>query len=469
MVILSGKPLLFFSYTFIYLINGFIKAQPEYLYYFCRNDSTYTPNSRYARNLYTTISSLPNTNTGYGFYNFSVAQGPDTANAISLCRGDVEPGMCRSCLNDSVVQLRQVCPNQREAIVYYDNCLLRYSNATILGNNDMDKDVVYMWNNNNASNKAQFNADLRLLMNQLRSKAAAGGSLLKFATANTSGPDFSTIYGLAQCVPFLSEQQWNTCLESAINQIPSCCDGKLGGRVLTANCNFRFEIYQFANTTSVLPPPPSPPSPPPSPPPVLPTPGDPNFGMARLFNPDETHGSTNRIVGTYGYMSPEYAMHGQFSIKSDVFSFGVLVLEIITGQKNTCFRIGKGVEDLLSYAWKSWRDGNISDMIDPALMVGPGSLHEIMRSIHIGLLCVQNNVVDRPTMGSVVLMLNSFSLTLQLPSVPAFFMHSGVEPEMPLEGYISTSGTSGSGTIKRRSSSSQVSINDASISEIIPR
>ena len=96
-------------------------------------------------------------------------------------------------------------------------------------------------------------------------------------------------------------------------------------------------------------------------------------------------------------------------------------------------------------------------------------MHEIIRSIHIGLLCVQNNVVDRPTMGSVVLMLNSFSISLRLPSEPAFFLHSGVDPEMPLEWHSGTSGTSGSGTTKRRSSSSQVSINDVSISEIIPR
>lgn len=50
-----------------------------------------------------------------------------------------------------------------------------------------------------------------------------------------------------------------------------------------------------------------------------------------------------------GYMAPEYAMHGQFSVKSDVFSFGVLVLEILSGHKNTCFRNGESVEDLLSY------------------------------------------------------------------------------------------------------------------------
>ncbi|KAF5786437.1 putative protein kinase RLK-Pelle-DLSV family [Helianthus annuus] len=62
-----------------------------------------------------------------------------------------------------------------------------------------------------------------------------------------------------------------------------------------------------------------------------------DFGMAKLFKAEETQGDTSRIVGTYGYMAPEYAMHGQFSVKSDVFSFGVLVLEMITGQKKSIF------------------------------------------------------------------------------------------------------------------------------------
>ncbi|KAI3698079.1 hypothetical protein L6452_31191 [Arctium lappa] len=201
MVILTGKPLLFICLNFIYVINVLIKAQqPEFLYHICQNATTYTPNSSYARNLNATLSSLSSTNSGYGFFNSSKGQGPDTANAISLCRVDVEPGMCQTCLNDSTVRLRQSCPNQREAIIYYDICLLRYTNATIIGNNDMNRDVVYLWNVNNASNKEQFNRDLRPLMNKLRSEAAAGGSLLKFAMDNTTGPDFATIYGLAQCV-----------------------------------------------------------------------------------------------------------------------------------------------------------------------------------------------------------------------------------------------------------------------------
>ncbi|GJX47329.1 cysteine-rich receptor-like protein kinase 15 [Tanacetum coccineum] len=124
-----------------------------------------------------------------------------------------------------------------------------------------------------------------------------------------------------------------------------------------------------------------------------------NFGMARLFTPAETQGNTSRIVGTYGYMAPEYAMHGQFSVKSDVFSFGVLVLEIVTGQKNHSFQNGVMMEDLLSHAWKSWRDGTASSLIDPILY--SSSTRNMMRCIHIGLLCVQEDVNNRPTMASV--------------------------------------------------------------------
>ncbi|XP_075508742.1 cysteine-rich receptor-like protein kinase 15 [Primulina tabacum] len=147
-----------------------------------------------------------------------------------------------------------------------------------------------------------------------------------------------------------------------------------------------------------------------------------DFGMARLFEKDETQGNTSRIVGTYGYMAPEYAMHGQFSIKSDVFSFGVLVLEILTGQRNNSFRNGENTGDLLSSAWSHWREGTAINMIDPMLKDGSNSMREILRCFHISLLCVQENAVDRPTMANVALMLSSFSLTLPLPSEPAFFV-----------------------------------------------
>ncbi|CAI8583414.1 unnamed protein product [Vicia faba] len=151
-----------------------------------------------------------------------------------------------------------------------------------------------------------------------------------------------------------------------------------------------------------------------------------DFGMAKLFVIDQTQGNTNRIVGTYGYMAPEYAMHGQFSVKSDVFSFGILVLEIISGHKNsTAIYLGDNRDDvdyLLSYAWRSWKEGRATNIIDPSL--NNISQNEIMRYLHIGLLCLQEDVEDRPTMASVALMLNSHSLTLSIPSKPAYFYGS---------------------------------------------
>ncbi|XP_049382388.1 cysteine-rich receptor-like protein kinase 44 isoform X1 [Solanum stenotomum] len=192
-----------------------------------------------------------------------------------------------------------------------------------------------------------------------------------------------------------------------------------------------------------------------------------DFGMARLFELDETQGSTNRIVGTYGYMAPEYAMHGQFSVKSDVFSFGVLVLEILSGQKNTCFRNGESVEDLLSFAWLSWRNGTTIDFVDPMLKESTGLIRDIMRNIHIALLCVQESVADRPTMAAVVLMLSSFSLSLPMPSGPAFYMHSNITAETSLIKEYNTRMTDSSDLAKSKSIGS--SRNEASISELYPR
>ncbi|KAB2012301.1 hypothetical protein ES319_D09G080300v1 [Gossypium barbadense] len=184
-----------------------------------------------------------------------------------------------------------------------------------------------------------------------------------------------------------------------------------------------------------------------------------DFGMARLFGRDETQRSTSRIVGTYGYMAPEYVINGQFSVKSDVFSFGVLLLEIISGQKNNSFHHGEDEEYILSFAWKSWREGTALNMVDPTL--GDGSRNEIMRCIHIALLCVQQNVAARPTMASVALMLNSFSTTLAVPSQPAFLMQSNFESE----GSLSFPSTSN----KSSTELPPLSRNEVTISELSPR
>ncbi|CAK9327353.1 unnamed protein product [Citrullus colocynthis] len=118
-------------------------------------------------------------------------------------------------------------------------------------------------------------------------------------------------------------------------------------------------------------------------------------------------------------MAPEYAMYGAFSNKSDVFSFGVLVLEIVIGQKNSSFHQEENIDDVISYAWRNWREGTTLNVVDPILK--GGSSNEIKKCINIGLLCAQENSVDRPTMDTVLLMLNSDTITLPIPSPPANF------------------------------------------------
>ncbi|CAI9283583.1 unnamed protein product [Lactuca saligna] len=144
-----------------------------------------------------------------------------------------------------------------------------------------------------------------------------------------------------------------------------------------------------------------------------------DFGMARSFIGNETQANTMKVVGTYGYMSPEYAVDGVFSVKSDVFSFGVLVLEIVTGKKNRGFFHHDHHHNLLGHAWILYQEGRCVELID-ANLSDSCHLYEALRLIEVALLCVQRNPEDRPSMSSVVVMLSSES-ELPQPKQPGFF------------------------------------------------
>ncbi|WRX29277.1 S-locus glycoprotein domain - like 10 [Theobroma cacao] len=145
-----------------------------------------------------------------------------------------------------------------------------------------------------------------------------------------------------------------------------------------------------------------------------------DFGMARIFGGNENHANTKRVMGTYGYMSPEYAMQGQFSEKSDVFSFGVLLLEIVSGRKNTSFYDNQHSFSLLGYAWKLWKEDNIFGLVEMGVSDPSYDEKQILRCIHVGFLCVQESAKDRPIMSRVVSMLNSEIVDLPTPTQPAF-------------------------------------------------
>ncbi|XP_074575388.1 G-type lectin S-receptor-like serine/threonine-protein kinase B120 [Curcuma longa] len=150
-----------------------------------------------------------------------------------------------------------------------------------------------------------------------------------------------------------------------------------------------------------------------------------DFGMARIFGTDEKETNTQRVVGTFGYMSPEYAMQGVFSIKSDVYSFGVLLLEIVCGMKNSSFMRQESSLNLLGYAWKLWNEDNVMEFVDPAIR-DSCSLNQVSKCVNVGLLCVQDRANDRPTMSSVMVMLEGGAAAISQPRRPTFVAEMGV-------------------------------------------
>uniref|UniRef100_F6I7H0 Protein kinase domain-containing protein n=1 Tax=Vitis vinifera TaxID=29760 RepID=F6I7H0_VITVI len=163
-----------------------------------------------------------------------------------------------------------------------------------------------------------------------------------------------------------------------------------------------------------------------------------DFGTARIFGSKQLDANTNRVVGTFGYMAPEYAMEGLFSVKSDTYSFGVLLLEILSGKKNSGLYSTDHSQNLLSHAWQLWNEDKGLEFIDRNL-VDKCPASEAVRWIHIALLCVQEDPNDRPPMSSVALMLGSKWVNLPQPSAPPFSVGRSFMSDL--------SSTSGSGLI----------------------
>ncbi|XP_057962685.1 G-type lectin S-receptor-like serine/threonine-protein kinase At1g11410 [Malania oleifera] len=143
-----------------------------------------------------------------------------------------------------------------------------------------------------------------------------------------------------------------------------------------------------------------------------------DFGLARIFGRHQTQANTNRVVGTFGYMSPEYALDGLFSMKSDIFSFGVLLLEIISGKKNFTSYNDDPLSNLVKHTWDLWSEDRALEIVDCSMGNSWKEL-EVLRCIQVGLLCVQGDAVDRPTMSTVVFMLSN-EVAIPSPKQPAF-------------------------------------------------
>ncbi|XP_028221450.1 cysteine-rich receptor-like protein kinase 25 isoform X3 [Glycine soja] len=536
---------------------------------YCPNNTSYNSNLTFETNLKVLLASMvSNVSLSDGYYFTAMGMGTTSvANGLLLCRGDVSTATCHDCISTAATEITRRCPNKTESIIWYDECMLRFTNRYFAPTSVVPRANLMDGNNISASDLDSFNRTLFGLLNDLIEEAANSRLARKFATGQREFAGHSpenTVYALTECEPDLTTTQCEECLRNAVSTLPSCCGGKQGARALLSYCNARHELFRFYHTSDtsgnkksvsrvVLI--------------VVPVvvsiilllcvcyfilkrsrkkyntllrenfgeesatleslqfglvtieaatnkfsyekrigeggfgvvykgvlpdgreiavkklskssgqdshrskqlnwserykiiegiaqgisylhehsrlkvihrdlkpsnvlldsnmnPKISDFGMARIVAIDQLQGKTNRIVGTYGYMSPEYAMHGQFSEKSDVFSFGVIVLEIISAKRNTR-SVFSDHDDLLSYTWEQWMDEAPLNIFDQSIKAEFCDHSEVVKCIQIGLLCVQEKPDDRPKITQVISYLNSSITELPLPKKPINSRQSGI-------------------------------------------
>ncbi|CAL4908852.1 unnamed protein product [Urochloa decumbens] len=630
----------------------------------------YTRGSAFQANLNATLSSLTGAaSASSGFAENVTGAAPEQVYGLAQCRGDVTAPECRSCLDTSAREIISTCPGQKSAMLIYEGCLLRYSNTSFFGEpyTRYSSEPLLEWGNpTNVTQPEQFMLRLAALMGNLTREAAAHGSSPRmFAAGTVRHTSFVTIYGLAQCRRDMSPDNCGQCLNTLVGEIPKCCYGKKGGRVIARVCQLRFEIYQFYNaqtTQEAMSPAPAPGGVPANGStlsgaahetpekikhkdriktalavsiPVAVTLvtlllvpvflckwnrrphkrvqtastrdgdeelrsseflmydlstlraatdnfseenklGEGGFGavhkgtlqdgqeiavkrlsatsqqgqaemknevvlLAKLqhrnlvrllgcciddherlliyeflpnnsldkilfdparrqelgwglrhkiiegisrgllylhedsrltiihrdlkasnilldadMNPKISDFGLAKLFNIDGYMAPEYALHGIFSAKSDVFSYGVLVLQIVTGRRNILTQDSGPSEDLLTYVWRHWSQGSVQPLLEGCPAEGRRP-QEMLRCIHAGLLCVQEDPQFRPGMASVTIMLNSRSITPPAPAAPAYALSEVVARMRSMD------------RVAARVAARLPSINDVSISDLEPR
>uniref|UniRef100_A0A2N9F935 Gnk2-homologous domain-containing protein n=1 Tax=Fagus sylvatica TaxID=28930 RepID=A0A2N9F935_FAGSY len=234
------------------LLNFISEAQrPGYPFFFCPEETTFTPNSTYQSNLNHLLSSLTsNANRESGYYNTTAGQSPGTTiYGLFLCRGDLTPEKCQKCVATATKEIiEKYCPVGKVAVIWYNECMLRYSNQSFLSTMD-DTPIRYQHHSQDMPDR--FTQLLATTLNDIISRVLNSPSgAKKFATKTNytdlaNYTDLQTLYTLVQCIPVLLSTDCNMCLLGLIGFLPNCCNGKQGAVAMNPSCNIRYEVYPF--------------------------------------------------------------------------------------------------------------------------------------------------------------------------------------------------------------------------------
>ncbi|KAB5533832.1 hypothetical protein DKX38_016918 [Salix brachista] len=365
-LLLNPTSFLSFLITIITLISS-TGSQPTYNYHICSDPQNSTENTNYASNLSALFSSLSSKASLNNFYN-------DSSNGIYslyLCRGDVSNNTCQTCINTATLEIQRQCASNGTAIIWYDECMLRYSITNFLGVYQTSPGF-FMWNigNTTSPNEQNFGA-LALIYTLI--EYVPYTDMMFGTNESASHNGFENRYAMMQCSRDINRSDCSSCLGILKDAMTKCCQAKKGWRIMAPSCSLRYEEYQFYQLPSTPVPVPSAPGPEP-----VPVSGG-NGGN-----------NTAKIV-----------------IATVVSSLAVAVALLLLWY----FSCWKGPR----------RTGRGQELIDRNI-VDSCPISEALRWIHIALLCVQDDPARRPTMSLVVLMLGSNAVNLPQPSAGPNFL-----------------------------------------------
>ncbi|GJN07475.1 hypothetical protein PR202_ga25309 [Eleusine coracana subsp. coracana] len=397
----------------------------------CGISGNYTSNSTYQSNIKLLSTTLPgNVSSSRDlFAKASVGAGADTVYALALCRGDMNASECGSCVATAFREAQQLCAFNTDATVYYDECYLSFSSRNFLNATTNVNNIGLMNTAIVSSQLPMFDAAVAALLNATADYAAAN-STRRFATGEQGydGRSYPTLYGLTQCTPDLSPHDCRSCLGVLLGWIPRFLSGREGGRMGGVRCNFRYEVYPFFSGSPSLR------LAAPAPAPVNETPmATPPAGRSR--NRTRTILAIalpllaavlavtlvclcllrrRRIPTTDLYSKNPEDIEGVDSHLLDIST-----LRAATDNFAESNRLGEGGFGTVYKVqmWEHWTTGTIVEIIDSSLR-GTAPVEQVLKYIHIALLCIQDNPIDRPTMSTVNIMLSSSTVSLPAPLKP---------------------------------------------------